>query len=630
MSALRNYTPPSVAVSDADSPLEIPAGLASRYDRIVLVSCPEHLEGIDVGNQDQLIVSSDWLTWRLCRQRGGATVHLDAFASEWPGVFCDAATWNLRSNEWMYVNGRDITEFRGISLGKQFIRGVSQFSLQYKRTRYALERLCATFGPRRIVLKGLYAKNRVLGVSAIRHLVLTVADARRIVVEDRLVLLDPDHPLLPERIAGVAHPESESKVRKVLRVIVTGIIDGGFSCRDLFLGRRKTVLLMLNWNVARSLIEDHDSSDLSPLLIADYTPKSLKFLWNRFRRGHVQAALPSARLTSAERIVLDEILERIEHRWEQCSDSFYEALRDFIRGHVIESGWLEQQAIEVKRYQSLFRRHRISCLVLGDTTSTVGRLAAEVARQAGVTVEEYLNGMFLTPQRYDSRCGDSGSRPVVDGLLSRGEHDERWLEITGASIRTTRVGWALPMAPERVEHKPNFKGRALVLPIYADGDDVVAFNSTIFATLVQTVAALKQYGCAEIRVKLHIGPPNLSYYRAVLDAGGFFDTELIKDGEFQKHVEWADFVVGPVNSGAWIETLAARKPYFPMLIQPSLIDRRFLSMVDVVESVDDLREMLRTERMPDSARVLETFCSTASIAYPGRRLWQALSKAGLS
>ena len=129
--------------------------LRQRYRRVVLLSHVRHLDRLDPDADDQLVISTDWLAWRRWTDAGRAGLHFDALIADWPEEMGDPATHHQRACEWVYVDGRDVTLFRGVSLGKQFNRAVSLFSLHFARAWHGLDRLCRRFGPEEIVLLDL-------------------------------------------------------------------------------------------------------------------------------------------------------------------------------------------------------------------------------------------------------------------------------------------------------------------------------------------------------------------------------------------------------------------------------------------------------------------------------------------
>jgi hypothetical protein len=209
-------------------------------------------------------------------------------------------------------------------------------------------------------------------------------------------------------------------------------------------------------------------------------------------------------------------------------------------------------------------------------------------------------------------------------MRSWGEGIEQWLRLSRGEVPTRRTGYpaldtlrAAPKPFERIDH-------ALVLPIYADCEDTPALFGNIFTWMAETVRALKAAGCATVRVKLHAGPQNLGYYKDVLAESGCADAEIVKGGALDPHLDWADFVVGPVNSGAFVETMAAGKPYYPVRPEPSLIDWRLLPSQGIVTSVEQLAGMVARREAPQLTGWLAHWCGFDEFPNASRQVWRAL------
>ncbi|CAA6605830.1 conserved hypothetical protein [Rhodospirillaceae bacterium LM-1] len=616
-------------VHSREVPLSIlePGNLQPSYARLVLVSSSQHLDAIDLAAPDQLVVSSDWLVWRRCLQAGAPCIHIEAMTYPWPRELGDPSNVHLHSCEWVYGEGtEDLTRFHGFSLGKQFIRQVSLFCLHFGRTLYALRRICQHFNPREIVLLDLRGPLDLFNPAAKRMLVGDVARSYGLHLVDRLDEPELSSLQFAEQSQGFFAKETEPLLRCLMRDIYAYIIDGLFLLRRPFGHRPANVLLIHNWNIVSALLDGHARHDVAPMLLARHVSKRPRFLWDCWCRGVTLAGTRRMRLTKSDHRELRGIVERLEAAWISPGDVMEEARREFIRSNIISSGWLETQALETKRFMDLFHRHRIARVIIGDTTSSIGHLVAEAARNAGSGCDELLNGMFVTTQRFPSRVGDKGSAPLVSRLLARGSGDLRWLAHTGASIPAALSGYPTAQTSRSSEIHFDNKGKALILPIYADSDDSLALLPNIISWLMETIALLNRRGCSAIRVKLHVGPPNLHYHLAAIE-NAELAAEVVKDNNFSHHVEWADFVIGPVNSGAWLETIAAGKPYFAILARPSLISREVLGNAQVVESIDELDAMLDSATAPDGRIVYEDFCSASAIPNPTGRVWDLVALA---
>ncbi|MBF0353785.1 MAG: hypothetical protein HQL43_00920 [Alphaproteobacteria bacterium] len=592
-----------------------------EFARIELVSHPRHLDKVQEGS---LIVSSDWITYHLACRRGFSARRLDALLAEWPQELGDPAQHHIRVCEWMYdEHGQDMTRFEGVSLGKLFVRSVTFFSLGYGLVYYGLSRLLATHAASELVVHDVRLRHDLLSDQAKLHLAERVASLHGVRVVSRLDSLGQDHPDYPEFFKGSGAPQEEKGVKAWLRQAYAQAIEALFRLRA---SRRKRVLLMLGWIATRQILDARRQEDPAPILIANMSPKAPGFLWESWKQGTVLAALPRRFLKRRHSKRLDEIRNQFSRDTKKAVlGPVEEATRSFVSEQIFGQGWLEQKAREVLSYLALFDKHCCSSAVIGDSTNDTSRIIAEIAKHRQIPVDEMLNGMFLTSQRYDSRSGDSFTPPVIDRILTRGSCDERWIGLTKAKVSCQRVGYPALACLKKPAREMNPKGNALILPIYADCDDVLASLNNIFDHLTATVDALKAFGCAVIRIKLHVGLPNLAYYKRVLETAGI-DVAVTNQGGLLEHLDWADFVVGPVNSGAMLETMATGKPYYPFLPEPSLIAPELIDGVSIFKAPGELVAWLREGRVPDAKAALEFYASSTSLPDTGRAFWKAMHR----
>jgi len=83
-------------------------------------------------------------------------------------------------------------------------------------------------------------------------------------------------------------------------------------------------------------------------------------------------------------------------------------------------------------------------------------------------------------------------------------------------------------------------------------------------------------------------------------------------------MEWSDFVVGPVNSGAFVEALALGRPYYPMRCSPTLLDDKLLGPVRCYADGESLLDALRRGEAPDDRTAGEYMASLDSIRDAGQ------------
>ncbi|MFA6019491.1 MAG: hypothetical protein WC722_04450 [Rhodospirillales bacterium] len=601
---------------------------AGPFKEIVLLSHRRHLQALGAGSGDRLIVSTDWLAWDEALKSGHRAVLFDAFLTPWPEELGNPAEHHLHACAWVYdQNGRDMTLFRGISIGKTFVRSITQYALHYGLAWHGLDRLLSRFKPKRLVLLDLRLPQDLLNDAGKRDLVSQAALRHKVGFVDRLDAPPPGDPGFFETFEGMGSRMVEPWPRRALRQAYALGVDFLFRLRHR--GKAKAVFLMLNWIAAKKLLDAHPRSSKGPYpfpaFFAGHLPKSIAFLRHAWEKGAQLVALPSASLSAADKRALTGIYQQLESAWTKSAPNpVQQACRNFVKTVLVESRWFEAHAVEIKRYQRFFESRKFQRLVIGDGTSTPSRIILETARQAGVKIDEMLNGMFLTPQRYDVRNGDRGCKPAIDRLLSRGERDERWLRLMDAPLEFCRIGYPA-LERSAAENAPTAlkTDRALLLPICADSDDVLVLNARLFALLLSTVGALLKFGVGHVRVKLHPGPPNLAYYRDLLACFGP-RVEVVKDNALAEHLKWADFVVGPITSGAFLEALACGLPYYPFQSEISLIDESMVEGTGVLHEAQHLIDKLRKGKRAESVSTLEDFSSYDSIPDSAAAFWQAM------
>jgi hypothetical protein len=286
---------------------------------------------------------------------------------------------------------------------------------------------------------------------------------------------------------------------------------------------------------------------------------------------------------------------------------------------------LEALARDVKAFGILFRRYRVARLVVGDAVNQTARLILGIAARDGIDVDEFPNGMFLAKQQMDARVGDGIRGPLLKRFLAWGESNDRWLVSAGKGIEHVRVGYPLVGKFRQMRlAQSSGSGHALVLPLHVDRLDIRGLYGEVFSTLCETVRALGQIGFRDIRVKVHPGHQNVRYYSDALKLRSL-ECDIIIDGPLLPHLDWADIVVGPVNSGAMVETLALGRPYYPMRNVPSSLDPYFFCGVPVYESTHGLKAAIAEGKQIDAETALEVFAGYDGKRDPADAIWNAIA-----
>ena len=613
------------AAETAMSVLTPDPGLRRRYDRVALISHPRHLDRLDAADPSILVVATEWLAWWAARERGHAVLHYESRLAPWPEDLGNPDDLYLRACDWVYADGTDMTEYKAVSLGYLFATPTALAWMAYRRLECALSQICREFRPRELILFDLSSHFSILGPSEKRQLAADMARQHGLTLIDSLDPLTPDEPHSPT-IPLYSGSGAETGVRPWLRRAYA-ILIGAVSRVGWWLqGRRPKIFFFASHLTSLSLVRHFRGRRVAPVFLADVLPKNPGFLWNCWRRGIVLARLPGAWRRRRGRAV-QRIVEAIEAHWRTTGAEDAEAARrTFIRERLLRSGRLDTLADMVDRFDRLIGLHRFQRVVSGDVSNSTGRTICALAHAIGLPSDETLNGMFISSLKDPSRCGDGIKGPTLSRELALGDVTVEWLDATGAPIERVIAGYpALDAVRSRFgNERQNSKRRnALVLPGYAYLADATALRAEIVPFLINSVRVLAHHGFDAIRIKLHPGAENRHFYEHLVDRFGLPAT-VHDDGNFLDHLAWADVVVGPATTGAFVETLAAGKPYYVFRSSFSAVPESYLRAAVVVTSATELNSVLASGTEPDIDAILQDFCATDTVANASERMWQIL------
>ena len=99
--------------------------LRNTYKRLTIVTHAAHCAGFEP-DVDRLVICCDWLLWHKLYAQSIDAVFIEAGLEDWDGdQLCEDLF--VRTSDWAYIEERDITEFYGVSLGRQFLRDLHLF-----------------------------------------------------------------------------------------------------------------------------------------------------------------------------------------------------------------------------------------------------------------------------------------------------------------------------------------------------------------------------------------------------------------------------------------------------------------------------------------------------------------------
>lgn len=599
----------------------------SKFLRLALVASPGHLDSLGAPDPLTLVVTSEWLTWRLAEDRGFKAVHYEALLTPWPESLGDPLELYRWGCSWMYRDGKDPTLFLGVSLGRQFASDVTYLRYAFERLAFAIDRLCDLYRVEEILFIDIRDLSDVLTAEVKRILLEEIADKRGIkLIERASERAGTNKDFHFKAVYGKAD-EPEKRWRTAARTTYTIILDMASWLLWRLRNAPPSVLLWVNVLSLGPLVDAWKGGRFAPVILSGAAPKNLKMISKCLQTGISLAHLPLGHLTGHERQEVDAIISGIEKRWSDAppSDVAERALRLFVRERVFKTGRMHEMACRIKAYDRLFRRWRFARVVVGDLDNAWSRILSELARKFDGKTDEMPNGVFLVDMKNSARCGDQGMKATLTRQLSWGDASRQWLRGIGSPADCVTTGYpALKAHPARITSISSWR-RALVLPIYACLGDPTALSANVSGYMLEFIVGLKRLGINQIRVKLHPEQHVLGYFVKLLDYAGL-DCEIYIDGPLSKHVEWADMVVGPIISGAFVETLAQGKSYYPVVPFPSSVNENYLQGIPVVRKPSDLIEMIEKGIVPDNADLLQRFCSASTITNSSQAFWSVMER----
>jgi hypothetical protein len=166
----------------------------------------------------------------------------------------------------------------------------------------------------------------------------------------------------------------------------------------------------------------------------------------------------------------------------------------------------------------------------------------------------------------------------------------------------------------------------LVLACPPGPDDLVALRGDGFKYAVDVLAMLAEEGY-ETRFKLHPGLERTVYYAEVFRRHGI-ETTILKSEPIHPEMAWADVVIGPITSGAMVESMTMGKPYIPVVMPPSGVTEGGKVDLPVCRNADEVRDRLRRpgDLVAMIAGARERLSAFASISDAGAEVWRALTE----
>jgi len=604
----------------------VPAWLRARYAHLLLVSRADQACDADA---DTLVVCCDWLAWRELAEAGVDAVHWQCF---WPQTdFGNLQTdLFLAANDWMYRDSQDITEFGGVSLGRLFVKEAGLAILERARLRQSLETIARAYKPERVTLRAFYPERSMLNDDERFHAVADACSAIGITLSDARVADTRFDEMSPENLTyGIDLTPVDNRLPAVAALFERMAVMAG-QVRRAVSGKSGGVLMLTTQLNGRPLLAAHGPKDPLALLIARHYPgkRDLRQFMKDICGGLVPVAMPSAALSEADDKALAVMDADIRAHTRSSRDPQIAGISDFICRHLLDEGRLRDYALKVNIYRKLLDNAQPRAIVTDGLQNVVSNICMSLGRSRGIRSAVMWHGPYFDDMKMDVFGSDPRRPAVADMCLTWGRQQETYLEQINATVLPYRTGSPIAEAARRSSTEATTSGgrsRILLLQYSVTPYDTCWPHAQQYPLIAAAAKMLRDaYPDAEIRVKLHPGPPKVSYFERIFSHYGI-DVRVCQNGPFTEHLNWSDIVIGPMHTGAMLEAMHAGKPFFPLLFTPTSIGRQYADALGTYGSIEALRDALRDDRPLSHAGFRRFVLSEGEIADPSHKVWEAMN-----
>ncbi|MBT5050983.1 MAG: hypothetical protein HOM58_20960 [Rhodospirillaceae bacterium] len=579
-------------------------------------------------DEDTLYVCCDWLCWQMAMAEGLPCIHYEiGLSGEDPDDLM--STLYIDASDWVYVEGEDATLFNGVSLGRKFFKETGLVIFECCKIDQTLRNLIQRFGPEELHYFDYRTDLVYLSADARLDLIKDIADACGVrLIDHRQHSNDPETSHTLQAVYDVAL-ENEfgwgRGWRKSARRLGEVLID--FVCRTRrHLGNRKISVLLLNTHLTSlPLLREFDGDGVVPIFIGIHFPnkRDWKFLFRSILKGVQLASRPHTPLTQYDIAFVDAMGLRLEQAWKLPVGLVETFVRRYVREKILAPGRLHDMAYTVRWADQLLIRQRPDRVVTDGLQNATYCTFLELARQKKIPTAATWHGHYLIDMKLETLGGDRRVEALADYCLTWGAAQEDWLDNTDATSISLRTG--NPIAGQHFSDVPPTSGTNSVLVLqYAPLlQDLHAPQSQAYRYFVETVRMLMELGYEDICYRLHPGHARTSYYQDIAERFGLV-CRISDSGSFKEVLEPAEFVIGPVTTGAMMEVLGASKPYYPVLLEPHAMNRDYLSGSKIFSSIASLRDALESGLPLDQSQLLDDFTSRNQIPRPAQSMWRSI------
>ncbi|MBT7769149.1 MAG: hypothetical protein HN705_04130 [Rhodospirillales bacterium] len=603
----------------------LPGHIKPRYRRFALVACEDHISRLDNTDEETLVVSSNWLISQQALARNLHCIYYELGLLDWDEPDSLHADLFIRANDWVFSNGEDATRFHDVSLGKMFCGEVALCMLSHLRLTRSLIKLIERFQPDEILFFDLMSEINVLDRDLRKQSLETVAKDKGVRFTDAGNSAIPESQKISESPVDV---RGDGFFKQIILEIYSRLAGLATTLRCLGRNRRDRIFMVVITNMAEPLIRQFRDQKLTPIFLARTLPKTPSLLWHCFRHGILLAARKNVPLSEADNERLIDIHGTIKKALSDPTSEVSPTIRTYVSKRILETEKLAKIAEEVLAAERLLDYYQPKRIVVDGERNPPPRIYIELAHARNIPIDDTWHSTLIPKnQKLDALGGDPRSNSLVTRSLTWGSAHEAWLDAVESKQPRIRVGSPLsdryvkPQAPTSIG-----KDNALILQYTPNVMDIKGLNASMFSHFIDSARLLKNRGYKNIRLKLHPGPGRLKpiYFERIADYFGL-ECQILKNEPFEQCVAWADIVIGPVQTGALYETLAAGKPYYAFLLHPHGMHPEYYGSYPIYSTVDEFALGLDRPQAVEAERdLLNAVYSIDDFPSGSKRFWEVI------
>ena len=603
----------------------LPTHIKPSYRCLALISRIDHLKNLDPMDDKTLIVSCDWLLSQEMLADGRHCLYYER------GLFEEADSdrfktdLHLRANDWVFENGKDLTFFHGVSLGKLFCGDLTMCLINHHRIEVSLRKLIERFQPEEILYFDFISEVNVIDDTLRKEVMESVARDYGVRFIDRKDIVRPADSEITDNPANL---RGHGPFARALLFVYPRIMEALTNLRCLFKDKKNRIFVIFITNMAQPLVRGFSNHNLTPIFLARTLPKKLGILWHCLKQGILLITPRIVSLSIDDRERLEEIQTDLLAAFKTPAKDTRAITRAYAKKNILETGKLTKVARDVCAAERLLDRYRPRRIVVDGEKNPPPRIYIELAKARNIAVDHTWHAP-MTPksQKHDALVGDSYTAPQITRYLTWGMIHEMWLDTIGAKQPRVRIGCPLSDKYNKPGvTRPQKKQNVLVLQYTPNLGDLRGLNTNMYGFFVDAVRMLRDQGFEDICFKIHPGPGRwkVEYFNKI--ARHFsLQCQILKFEPFEDCVDWADIVIGPAQTGAMFETIAGGRAYHAMLMPPHGMDERYFGDYPLLHSVPELAKALDRPVTPETGRrLLNALYSVDEFPSGSQRFWEVM------